>query len=134
MKKYEEKARTENKESKSVIISVTEALLNQECTDMNFTFYKNSLKDLHVGTTLESLYKYPRDTVPNRVYLDEFCSIRKCFDSYTTSKNHNKIIATFKWIIKYCKHLIVMDADLSMDDVNLINSIRQDEKAEYIDY
>lgn len=94
----------------------------------SFTLYsdvKGQLTQNKVIVQIESLQRlqiHGRDP-PDCVILDECESIFEQFDSGNV-KEFNKVFATFQYLIKYAKQVILMDAHISDRTYNLLQHFR----------
>jgi hypothetical protein len=102
-----------------------------------FTLYSEAKGELCTYRKLiiqiESLYRVDITQsyeYPDLLILDESESILEQLGS-GLSKNFSKSYATFEWLLKYSKHVIAMDANLTDRTYNTINAIRGVDDALY---
>lgn len=92
----------------------------------DFELYSDAKGALHAERLIvqvESLYRVQTGEHPDLLILDECESIFEQFDSGLL-KNFNASFAVFKWLLKYSKHVICMDANLSDRTYNMLQIMR----------
>lgn len=95
----------------------------------NYTMYNDVKGDLEQNKLIvqvESLHRikmYPGVEPPDVLILDECESILQQFDSGLLRK-FNESFSKFQWMIKYSKHVICMDANISDRTYNILKRMR----------
>lgn len=95
----------------------------------DFTLYSDiagGLRQRRLIIQVESLHRYiieVGDEPPDLVILDESESILEQFNSGLL-KQFNASWSVFEWLLKYAKHVIAMDANMSDRTYNVIDKIR----------
>lgn len=84
---------------------------------------KGPLTQKRLIVQVESLHRLTIDELPDLVILDECESIFEQFDSGLL-KNFNASFAKFQYLMRYSKHLICMDAGMSMRSYNIVSTMR----------
>lgn len=72
---------------------------------------------------VESLHRLIVDAEPDLLILDECESILEQFDS-GLSKDATNVFAKFQWLMKYSKHVVCMDANLSDRTYEVVSRMR----------
>lgn len=96
----------------------------------DFTLYsdvKGMLTDAKLIIQVESMHRLAitlGDQPPDLLILDESESIIEQFDSGLL-KNFSDCFAKFTYLVKYSKHVVCMDANLSQRTINVIQHLRQ---------
>jgi hypothetical protein len=100
----------------------------------NFVGYKNkterNITEQQWICQLDSLYRIHKANHLDRLVLDEVSQARRHLtaSTYMKSKNYADNRATLKYLIRTSKQVIIMDANLTDDDVNFIQTIRGGQK------
>ncbi len=81
----------------------------------------NDYTSKRIITSIESLYKFKSENTI--LIIDEVISIIDKFLSSTTQQNRTKIFKVLVDIIKNCKQLVLLDADLNSDYINYFKNI-----------
>lgn len=100
----------------------------------NFVGYKSkterNITESQWICQLDSLHRIDKTHPMDRLILDEVSQARKHLTATTFMKNKNYADnrATLKYLIRTAKQVIIMDANLTDDDVNFIQGIRGGQK------
>lgn len=95
----------------------------------DFTLYSDTtglIYDNKVIIQVESLHRLailPGDTPPELLILDECESIFEQFDSGLL-KHFNECFAKFQYLLRYSKHVVCMDANISQRTINILAAQR----------
>lgn len=121
-----------NDKYNSLIVSATRALTKQLCKRTNFDLYSDGFEKNKLITTIESIYKIR--VKPDILYIDEFCSVRRALSGLTCRKNGNLIFSTLIILLKNTEKIIILDADISPDDIYLISKLSGRQDITFYDY
>lgn len=124
-------------------ITLAEQLKNEKfAKDKNLKCYNESKGKIKYNKLViqpESLHRYDlkignREYLTDEIIIDEISQVRKQFTSATFLKQPNafRSYQKFKYIIKNSKHIHIMDANLTSDDISWIQGIR-DTKSDSIE-
>lgn len=96
----------------------------------DFELYSNIKGNIHshhkrIIIQVESLYRLSTETPVDLLILDEVESIFNQLGS-GLHKNFNASFAMFMWLLRYSKHIICMDANLSNRTYNILTKFRTD--------
>ena len=84
------------------------------------------ITDNHVILQLDSFHRLRWKGAIKKVVFDEFTQIRRHLtcSTYINNRNAKRNFAMFKYVVKNAEHLLLMDADLTREDISFIKRIR----------